>query len=59
MVHGETDDISITDSSTLKEALSRMLGQGFHNMAVTDENNRLIGEVTLSDIETVIVNSER
>ena len=51
MVHADAGQISILDSGTLREALSRMLEQGFGNMPVVDENNRFLGEIRLSDIE--------
>lgn len=44
-------DTAIRTSYSMKEALSRMLGQGIKAAPVVDENNILIGEISLSDIE--------
>jgi CBS domain-containing protein len=35
-----------------------MLGQGFKSIPVVDENSRLIGEVTLSDVEAATAEAE-
>lgn len=51
-VKGNMEEICILTTATLREALSRMLGQGMKNIPVVDEEKRFIGEVTLSDIET-------
>jgi CBS domain-containing protein len=51
MVHADPRQIALSESATLREALSRMLEQGFGNIPVIDEHNRFIGEVRLSDIE--------
>ena len=51
VVRGNPDEIAITNSATLRETLSRMLGQGFKSIPVIDDNGHLIGEVALSDIE--------
>ncbi|MFC1871990.1 betaine/proline/choline family ABC transporter ATP-binding protein [Chloroflexota bacterium] len=45
------DEITVTNNATLREALSRMLGQGVKDIPVIDEKKRLIGEVTLGDVE--------
>jgi osmoprotectant transport system ATP-binding protein len=58
VIYGNPDDIAVTSGATLREALSRMLGQGFKNMPVVDENRRLVGEVTLSDIESATAEPE-
>lgn len=44
-------DTSIRATFSMKEALSRMLGQGIKAAPVVDETNVLIGEISLSDIE--------
>jgi len=44
-------DTAIKTSFSMKEALSRMLGQGIKAAPVVDGANRLIGEISLSDIE--------
>jgi osmoprotectant transport system ATP-binding protein len=51
-------EIAITSSATLREALSRMLGQGFKNIPVVDEDMQFIGEVTLSDVEIATAEAE-
>lgn len=50
-VKAPATDIAVTESATLKEALSRMLGLGFRSLPVVDEVARLVGELSLSDIE--------
>ncbi|MBI4302887.1 MAG: ABC transporter ATP-binding protein [Chloroflexi bacterium] len=52
IVHGSREEIAVTERASLREALSRMLGQGIKNLPVVDEGGTLLGEVTLSDIET-------
>lgn len=44
-------DTAIRTSFSMREALSRMLGQGIKAAPVVDEDNVLIGEISLSDIE--------
>jgi len=44
-------EAAVHPDTTLKEALSRMLGLGFRNIAVVDETGRLLGEVSLSAVE--------
>lgn len=51
MVNANPADIAVHYSSTLREALSRSIGQGFKNIPVVDEDNHLIGEITLADID--------
>ena len=51
-------EITLLRSATLREALSRMLGQGTKSIPVVDENSRLIGEVTLSDVEMATAEAE-
>jgi len=52
------NEIAITKSATLREALSRMLGQGLKSIPVIDERSHLIGEVTLSDVEATTAELE-
>jgi osmoprotectant transport system ATP-binding protein len=47
----EAADTAIKASFSMKEALSRMLGQGIKAAPVVDDGNVLIGEISLSDIE--------
>jgi len=58
IVRGDRDEIAVTDSATLRETLSRMLGQGLKSIPVVDETGRLIGEVTLGDIEAATAEAE-
>ena len=55
---GDSDEIAVTNSATLREALSRMLGQGLKSIPVVDERARLIGEVALGDIEAATAEPE-
>jgi len=59
MVAAEPGEISVAVGDTLREALSRMLGLGFKNLPVVDENGRLIGELTLGDIEAATAEAEK
>ena len=52
------EKIVVASSATLREALSRMLGQGFKIIPVVDESGYLIGEVTLSDVEAATAEAE-
>jgi osmoprotectant transport system ATP-binding protein len=47
-------ETAVRPDTTLKEALSRMLGLGFRSIAVTDGDGRLLGDVALSGIETTL-----
>ena len=58
LVQGYTDEFAVTNSATLREALSRMLGQGFRNLPVVDDRNHLLGEVTLGDVEAATADVE-
>ena len=53
------DEIAVKPGRTLREALSRMLGQGFKNIPVVDDKMRLIGELTLGDIEAATAEMEK
>ena len=52
------DEIAVANSATLRETLSRMLGQGLKSIPVVDDGNRLVGEVALSDIEAATAEAE-
>ncbi len=54
-VQTSAEEIAVMGTATLREALSRRLGQGFKNLPVVDEMHHLIGEVTLSDVEAATV----
>lgn len=58
IVAQDMTEITLLSSATLREALSRMLGEGFKSVPVVDENRRLIGEVTLSDVESATAETE-
>lgn len=58
IVQGDADDIAVTEGSTLRETLSRMLGQGLKSIPVVDYNGHLVGEVSLSDIEAATAEKE-
>jgi osmoprotectant transport system ATP-binding protein len=45
------DTVAITTGATLREALSRMLGQGIRSTPVLDADGRFVGEVNLGDVE--------
>ena len=47
-------DASIWTDATLRDALSRMLGLGVRSIPVTDEQQRLAGEVSLETVEAAI-----
>ena len=58
LIAGDPNEITIQDSATLRDALSKMLGLGFKSLPVVDENGRFIGEVTLGDIESATAEAE-
>lgn len=58
IVVADADEIAVTTGATLREALSRMLGQGFRSIPVVDENRHLVGEVTLRDVEQATTEAE-
>ena len=58
VVRGDSNEIAVTNSATLRETLSRMLGQGLKSIPVVDEMGRLVGEVALGDIEAATAEAE-
>ncbi|MBI2830141.1 MAG: ABC transporter ATP-binding protein [Chloroflexi bacterium] len=58
MVRGSAREIAVSSNATLREALSRMLGQAFKYLPVVDDSGCLIGEVSLSDVEQATVETE-
>jgi len=58
LVPGDPAEIAVMSGATLREALSRMLGQGLRSIPVIDEESRLIGEVALGDIEVATAEME-
>lgn len=49
--HADPGTVSVAESDSLREALSRMLDLGFQSISVIDEGHRLVGEVTMASIE--------
>ncbi len=47
----EVERIAVRETSSLREALSRMLGQGVRSIPVVNQDRQLLGEVTLRDVE--------
>jgi osmoprotectant transport system ATP-binding protein len=58
LIAGDPAEITVPDSATLRDALSRMLGLGFKSLPVVDESGRLAGEVTLGDVEAATAEAE-
>ena len=58
MDEGVAGEIALSDSATLREALSRMLGLGFKYIPVIDDGQKLVGEVVLGDIEAATSEEE-
>lgn len=58
VVMGNPDEIAVTNSATLRETLSRMLGQGLKSIPVIDDNGHFVGEVALSSIEAATAETE-
>ncbi|MEN8615085.1 ABC transporter ATP-binding protein [Dehalogenimonas sp. THU2] len=51
-------DLAVTDTASFREALSRMLSQGIKNLPVVDSEERLLGEVRMSDVEKATAETE-
>jgi osmoprotectant transport system ATP-binding protein len=51
-------EASVRPDTSLKEALSRMLGLGFRSISVVDGSGVLVGVVGLADIETTTTDSD-
>ena len=51
MQEGDAEEIALLESDTLRVALAQILGQGFKHIPVVDGNKRLIGELSLRDVE--------
>ncbi len=49
---------TVARDASLRDALSRMLGLGFRSIAVTDDEGRIMGEVTFAAIEAVMSEAE-
>jgi len=47
------EDMAVTPEASMKEALSRMLGTSARTLPVVDGQFRLVGEVSLSDVESL------
>jgi osmoprotectant transport system ATP-binding protein len=52
------EETAVSINSTLREALSRMLGQGLRSIPVINNDSVLMGEVGLSDIEAATTKTE-
>ena len=57
-VAADPAEMSVTAADTLHGALSRMLGLGFKSLPAVDDTGRLIGEITLTDIEAATAQME-
>ncbi len=53
MNSSDMERLAVPESASVREALSRMLGQGVRSIPVVDSSQHLQGEVTLRDIEEV------
>jgi len=51
-------EAAVHPDTTLRDALSRMLGMGFRNVAVVDQDGRLLGEVSLAHIESAMTGGD-
>jgi osmoprotectant transport system ATP-binding protein len=49
----ESSHLTVNRDSTLREALSRMLGEGIKVVPVVDRDGRIVGEINLRDIEKI------
>ncbi len=58
MTKEDIETAAVPSDATLREALSHILDQGFHSLPVVTEENKLIGEVTLREIETAVTAEE-
>jgi osmoprotectant transport system ATP-binding protein len=47
-------EVAIRPDTSLKEALSRMLALGYRSVPVTDGAGRLLGDVSLADVERIL-----
>jgi osmoprotectant transport system ATP-binding protein len=53
MVRHAWADIAVMEDASVREALSRMIGEGFRTLAVVDARGCLIGQVDLVTIENI------
>ena len=51
VVRVDMNEIAVTQTATLREALSRILGQGLKAIPVVDDDGKLCGEIDLGSIE--------
>jgi osmoprotectant transport system ATP-binding protein len=58
-VFPDIDEIAAYKDSTLRQALSIMLGQGVRSIPVIDENKKLAGEVSLTEVEAATAEKDR
>lgn len=58
ITHVDADEASVRPDTSLRDALSRMLGLGFRSIAVTDDDCRLLGEVTFASVEAAMAEGD-
>ncbi len=58
VLRATADSVAITDTATLREALSRMLGQGIRSTPVVRQDDYFIGEISLADVEAATAEGE-
>jgi len=59
MTDVRNSQFGVREDATLREALSRMLGEGVKAIPVLDYESRVVGEIGLKDIEKVTEETER
>jgi osmoprotectant transport system ATP-binding protein len=51
-------EVSVRPDTSLRDALSRMLGLGFRSISVTDDQCRLLGEITFASVEAALAEGD-
>ena len=46
-------EVGINEFASMRDALSRMMGQGIKEVPVLDNRWRMVGAITLHDVETI------
>jgi len=54
----DATEVSVRGDASLRDALSRMLGLGFRSISVIEDGCRLVGEVTLADVEDLMAEGD-
>ena len=49
----KAEEIALHQNASLREALSRMLGLGVRSIPVVDDRQRLLGEISMAEIEAI------